>query len=134
MTIQRSPSLLFAGLWAGWLVAVYVALAHPERTTLGLVVLLAFFAIEVPATIIVMPGNARDTLSEIMTWVVRHMSKHRQPRGWNLALLAAVLLPVSWLLKRQIAYHSESEVLADLMALAVCVWLWDHFVNPDVHG
>jgi len=134
VTIQRRPSYLFATLWVVWLVTVWWALASPDRPLFGLVVLLAFFAIELPATFIRMPGNARDTLSEITTWVVRSTSHHRKLRGWNLTLVAGLILPVSWLLLRTVRHYSGSEPLALLVAAPVAVYLWDHFVNPDVHG
>lgn len=132
--IQRNPSRVFAALWVAWLVNVWVALAQPDHPSYGLIVLLAFFAIELPATALVMPGNARDTLSEIATWVVRTTSHHRRLRGWNLALIGALILPVSWLLLRSVRHYSGSEPLGLLLGGVTAVFLWDHFVNPDVHG
>lgn len=135
MTIQRAPSLLFAGLWSAWLVAVYVALANPERPRVGLVVLLVFFAIEIPAAVVTMPGNARDTLSEISTWIIAKTSKHKRfARGWNAAVLAGLILPVGWLLMRTVTYYADSEGLGIGMGALVAIFLWDHFVSPDIHG
>lgn len=135
MTIARSPSPLFAALWVGWLAAVYVALAQPEAPKVGLVVLLAFFLVELPAAVLTMPGNARDTLSEIATWVQRHTSKHTKTgRGWNAALLAGLILPVSWLLMRTVGHYSGSALLGISMGVLCAVFLHDHFLSPDIHG
>ena len=133
--IARAPHPVFASLWALWLVGVYVALTMPERTMVGLVVLLAFLLIEIPATVTRTKGNARDTLSEVTTWIFRNTSKHRVVyRGWNAALMAGLVIPVCWLLGRTVAYYSGSLVLGALMAGGVAVWLADHFISPDVHG
>ena len=133
-TIQRNPHPLFAALWAAWIVAVFVALATPARPLLGLIVLLAFFLVEIPATVLTMPGNARDTLSEIATWLVRRTSKHRRfARGWN-AVLLALILAIAWLLMRTVTYYADSEGLGIGMGALVAIFLWDHFVSPDVHG
>ena len=91
MTIQRTPSPVFAALWGTWITAVFIALANPARPLMGLLVLLAFFAVEVPATVMKGGRNARDTLSEITTWLQRKTSHHRRLRGWNLVLLALIV-------------------------------------------
>lgn len=134
MPIARKPHSLFATVWALWIVAVFVALGNPERPLLGMVVLLAFFAVEIPATVLRMPGNARDTLSEVMTWVQRHMSKHRRfARGWN-AVLLAIIVAIAWLLMRTVAHYSDSVMLGWLLGTLLAVFLWDHFMSPDQHG
>lgn len=135
MTIQRAPFVPFAIGWAAWLAAVYVALAQDERPVVGFVVLLAFFLLEIPAAVLVMPGNARDTFSEISTWLIRKTSRHRRlARGWNAALLAGLVLPVSWLLMRTVGHYSGSELLGVAMGGLCAVFLWDHLGSPDVHG
>lgn len=134
MTIQRAPSPIFAALWIAWLANVVWALLTPERPGFGLVVLLLFFAIEIPAALIVMPGNARDTLSEIATWAIRQTSKHQRfARGWNAALLA-VILCIAWLVRRTFAHYAEDGLLGTLVAGLIVVWLWDHFNDPVTHG
>lgn len=134
MTIQRNPAPLFAALWAAWLVAVFYALAKPDSPLVGLAVLMAFFAVEIPATVVTMPGNARDTLSEVTTWLVRHTSKHRRfARGWN-ALLLAPILAIVWLLFRTVAYYSGSALLAVCLAVLLATFLSDHLKDPDIHG
>lgn len=133
--IQRTPSLLFIGLWLVWLANVWFALTRDSSPLYGLAVLLLFFAVELPAAVIVMPGNARDTLSEIATWVQRKTSKHRRfARGWNAALLGGLILPVAWLLMRTVAYYAESPLLGVAMGGLCAVFLWDHFSDPVTHG
>ena len=135
MTIARSPHPLFAALWFAWLVNVFVALAQPDHPAYGLVVLLAFFAIEGPATAFRFGGNSRDTLSEIATWVVRHTSKHKRfARGWNAALLGLVIVPIAFLLGRTVNHYAETSILGPVMAGLCIVFLWDHFTDPVTHG
>jgi hypothetical protein len=133
-TIERPPHPLFAGLWLAWFAAVLVALTQPARPLVGLVVLLVFLAIEIPAAILTMPGNARDTLSEVTTWAVRHTARRRDfARGWN-ALLLIVILSIAWLLMRTVSHYADSDVLGVLFGGLTVVWLWDHFQSPDVWG
>lgn len=135
MTIQRNPDPIFTGLWLAWLVSVYVAIGIPSNAPLGLVVLVAFFAIEIPAARLVMPGNARDTLSEISTWVQRKVSHHKRfARGWNAAILAGLILPIAWLLMRTVNHYAETPILGTLMGGLCVVYLWDHFSDPVTHG
>ena len=135
MSIQRAPHPVYAGAWVVWLVAVYVALTMPERPSVGLVVLLAFFAVEIPATFMKTRGNARDTLSEIATWVIAKTSKHKRfARGWNAAVLGGLVLPVGALLMRTVAYYSESELLGIAMSVLAIVFMWDHFSDTVTHG
>lgn len=134
-TAYRNPSPVFAAIWSAWLVAVYVALTMPERPLVGLVVLLSFFTVELPAVVLTMPGNARDTLSEIATWLFSRLSKHKRPlRGWNACIVGGLVLPTCWLLMRTVGYYSESQVLAVGMAGLCCVFLLDHFQDPVTHG
>lgn len=133
MTIQRTPSPVFAALWGTWITAVFIALANPARPLMGLLVLLAFFAVEVPATVIKGGRNARDTLSEITTWLQRKTSHHRRLRGWNLVLLA-LIVAICWLFMRTVAHYSQSDILGLVLAASVGLFLWDHLVSPDVHG
>ena len=135
MSIQRAPHPVYAGAWVAWLVAVYVALTMPERPLVGLVVLLAFFLAEIPATVTKTRGNARDTLSEISTWVIAKTSKHKRfARGWNAAVLAGLVLPVGWLIMRTVAHYSESEPLGIAMATLAVTFMWDHFSDTVTHG
>lgn len=135
MPIQRTPNPLFAAMWAGWLSGVYVALALNEYPFVGLAVLLAFFAIEIPAAFLVMPGNARDTLSEVATWVQAKTSKHKRfARGWNAAFVGGLILPVAWLLMRTVEHYADSHLLGVAMGALCVVFLWDHFSGTVEHG
>ena len=134
MAIERSPNRLFASLWAAWYGAVVYALAQPDRPGLGLAVLAAFFAIELPAVFVVMPANGRDTLSEIATWLQRKISPHRNfGRGWNATLLAGIL-SVNWLVGRTVSHYTGATAFGVLVGTLGTVWLWDHWVSPDRHG
>jgi len=135
MRINRNPHLAFAAAWAVWLGCVYFALMSSETPAYGLIVLLAFFLIEIPATLYRSRANARDTLSEIATWLQRHSSKHQRfARGWNAALFAGLILPIAWLLMRTVVYYSGSLLLGVAMGAFCATFLWDHFVDPVTHG
>lgn len=135
MTIQRNPHPVFLALWLAWLLNVYVAIGRPQWSLYGLLVLLSFLAIEIPAAATKTRGNARDTLSEISTWVQKRVSHHnRFARGWNAALLAGLILPVAWLLMRTVNHYAETPILGTLMGGLCVVYLWDHFSDPVTHG
>jgi hypothetical protein len=130
--IAKLPHPIFSAAWGLWLALVLTALAMPTRPLFGLFVLLAFLPIEGLA--VVLNTGARDTLSEITTWVFRHLSKHTRPgRGWN-ALLLLVILAIAYLLGRTVAHYSGSWFLAIVMGGLTVVWLHDHFLRPDLHG
>jgi len=135
MTIQRDPHPVFAALWLAWLASVWAALARPGSPSFGLAVLLAFFAVEAPATFLRLRGNARDTLSEIATWVHARTSKHKRfARGWGAALLGGLIVPVSWLLIRTVGYYAESPLLGVVLGALAAVFMWDHFTDTVTHG
>jgi hypothetical protein len=130
--ISKLPHPVFAALWGVWLALVMTALALPTHPLFGLLVLLAFLPIEGVA--VVLDTGARDTLSEITTWVFRHLSKHERPgRGWN-ALLLIMLLVIVYLLGRTVLHYSGSRFLGLGMGGLTAVWLHDHFLRPDLHG
>lgn len=132
--IDRMPHPVFAALWLAWLANVVAALLMPGSPLYGLVVLVLFFAIEIPAALVELRGNARDTLSEIATWAIRRTSKHRRfARGWNAALLAGILM-IAGLLRRTLSYYSGEELVSTAVAALVVVFLWDHFTDPVTHG
>lgn len=132
VNIERDPDGIFAGIWLGWYSCVLYALARPDVPALGLVVLLAFLPVEVIA--MMRTNGPRDTLSEIVTWCVRQVSKHDRPlKGWN-ALLLAVVLSIAWLLGRTVEHYAGSPLLAWPMAGLVAVWLDGHWRAPHRHG
>lgn len=131
-TIERSPDGLLTGVWAGWYVGVLYALARPDEPLIGLVVLLAFLPVEVYA--LLKHDGSRDTLSELMTWLVRQVARHDRPfKGWN-ALLLAIVLTIAWLLGRTVEHYAGSALLAWPMAGLVAVWLDGHWRAPQRHG
>ena len=132
MSIERKPHGKLAVIWSVWYALVMVALAMPGRPYFGLGVLLAFLPIE--AYGVFKDTGARDTLSEITTWVFRRLSKHtRVARGWNALLLACVLM-ISYLFGRTVWYFSGSWPLAVALGGLFVVWLYDHLLRPDIHG
>lgn len=132
MTIARDPHGWFAGAWLGWLACVTYALFRPDEPLLGLVVLLAFLPIEGLA--IAWETGSRDTLSEIMTWIQNHLSKHTHVgRGWN-AMILMVILSICYLLGRTVWYYSGSWPLAIALGGLCVVFLQDHWVEVTKHG
>ena len=130
--VEKKPHPVFAALWLVWFGFVVAALAMPERTTFGLWVLLAFLPIEGVA--VALDTKARDTLSETMTWLQRKLSKHRRfARGWNALILMVVLL-ISILLARTAWTYSGSWLITSILGVLTTVWLYDHWMSPDVHG
>lgn len=130
--IERDPHGWFAGAWAGWFSCVCYALGRPDEPTLGLVVLLAFLPIEAAA--LAWDNGSRDTLSEVMTWLQRTLSRHqRAVRGWN-ALVLMVILAICYLLGRTVWYYTGAWYVAIAMAGLAVIWLHDHWISPEVHG
>lgn len=89
-----------------------------------------FLVVEITGTVYTSESQERDTLSETMTWLQRHLSKHRDvARGWNAAILAYIIVVAF------VGVSLVSDVLLRyVIALLVIVWLHDHWMNPDVHG
>lgn len=130
--IERDPHGWFAGMWTAWYACVLYSLARPDAPGVGLAVLLAFLAIEGVA--VARDTGSRDTLSEIMTWLQRHLSKHRQvARGWN-ALILMIVLTICYLLGRTVWHYSGSWPLAVGLGGLAVVWLHDHWMSPEEHG
>jgi hypothetical protein len=130
--IAKLPHPIFAAIWGVWLALVLTALAMPARPLFGLLVLLAFLPVEGIA--VALDTGARDTLSEITTWVFRHLSKHEEPgRGWN-ALLLIMVLTIAYLLGRTVMHYSGSWFLALAIGGLTVRWLHDHFLRPDING
>jgi len=132
MSIERDPHGWLSGAWAGWFASVLYALTQPDTPLLGLAVLLAFLPLE--AVGIVRRTPFRDTLSEIVTWVVRTLSKHDRPfRGWN-NLVWLIALPISYLFGRTVLHYSGSWPLAVGMGVPLLIMLHDHWLDPARHG
>lgn len=130
MSIERNPHPVFSVLWGAWgLVTIYLFIVSPTLVQ-WIVWLCSFLVIELTGVFYRSPDQERDTLSETMTYLQRSFSKHRRfARGWNAALLAVVLV-VSWVG----VYPVPNEVQRTVMGVLVAVWLYDHWMSPDIHG
>lgn len=132
MTTSRDPHGWFSGAWSGWFACVLYAIARPDEPLIGAVVLVAFLPIE--ALAVILDTGARDTLSEIMTWLQRRLSRHRVAlRGWN-ALIVTIIVLIAWLLGRTVWYYSGAWPLAVVVGGLTVIWLADHFISPHIHG
>jgi len=133
MTIQRTPHPGYAIIWTGWYANIIGALMQPEVPLYGLAVLLLFFPIELSAHAWYETETTRATLSTITTWAARKTTHHRLPLGFG-AVLAFVILTISWLLGRTVTHYAESATLGILSGLLCVAFLWPHLMDPDVHG
>ena len=130
--IARKVHPVFGIIWAAWYGCVIASLAMPTRTLFGLAVLLSFLPVELTA--VFMKTGMRDTLSETMTFLQRKFAKDRDfARGWNALFLLLTVAP-SFLLYRTALAFSGNFLLAGTFGLLTLVWLYDHWMNPDVRG
>lgn len=128
--IQRNPHPVFSVLWGLWALATIYFFVIGVDTTQWIVWASFFLVIELVGVFYTSPSDERDTLSETMTWVQRHFSKHMKfGRGWNAAILAFVLM-VAWVAMAPVENESHGTVIGILIAM----WLYDHWMEPDVHG
>lgn len=134
-TTQPAPHPMFAASWVFWYAMLgyqfFVMDTQPEAVG-GIVVLAYFFVIES----IALKVNWRWTLSAVMTWVVRYLSKHtRAFTGWNWLLVPAAVIPsmlmlrVGWVLG---AWWGVA--FAAFLAVPSAMLCHQHWLRPDVHG
>ena len=93
MELPGRPHPIFAAVWGVLLfAALIVGVIGIQYPMLALGVGLAILLVEGIA--VAQKRQARDTLSEITTWVNRKLSKHRDPlKGWNsLVFVQAVII------------------------------------------
>lgn len=132
MAIERNPHPVFSALWATWSLLTVALFVMPGRPTITEWVIWAviFLVVEITGTVYTSEAQERDTLSETMTWLQRHLSKHRDfARGWNAAILAYIVVVAF------VGVSLVSDVLLRyVIAMLLIVWLHDHWMNPDVHG
>jgi len=130
MGIQRNPHPVFSVLWGVWgLATIYLFATGPTLTPWAMW-FVYFLAVELTGVFYKGPNQERDTLSETMTYLQRSFSQHRRfGRGWNAALLAIVLM-VSWVG----VYPVPNDFQRAVMGILVAVWLYDHWMSPDIHG
>lgn len=130
--VERDPQGLFAGAWFAWYACVIYSLARPDAPELGLAVLLAFVPLEGAG--VLWKTRFRDTLSEIVTWCVKTLSKHDRPfRGWN-NIVWLVAFPIAYLVGRTALHYSGSWPLAVGLAVPLLIMLHDHWLNPAENG
>ncbi len=128
--IERNPHPIFAAIWASWGLFTIYLFVFGVTPALWIAWFLSFVVVEVVGVMYEGEGQERDTLSETMTWVQRYLSKHRLfLRGWNAAFFGFILV---------IGSVGTSLLTNRWQALAInvliVVWLYDHWMNPDVHG
>lgn len=130
MGIERNPHPVFSVVWGIWGLVTMYFFAMPPTLTQWCVWFGAFLVVELTGVFYKGPEQERDTLSETMTYLQRSFSKHRKfARGWNAALLAVVII-ISWVGVSLV----PNEFQRTLMGVLVAVWLYDHWMSPDIHG
>jgi hypothetical protein len=130
MTIDRNPHPVFSVYWAAWACFTMYLFFIPPSIQIWSLWFAAFILVELIGVLWSSPENHRDTLSETMTWVQRKLSKHRMfLRGWNAALFVVVVV-VAWVSVSQI----EDDMAQMLIGAAIGIWLYDHWMSPDIHG
>lgn len=127
---MRGPHPLFAAFWLARYFGLLAALASGNGWWV-LVASASFLPVE--AYGIAKDTGLRDTFSEIVTWVVRHLSKHERPfRGWNL-LVPIIALPdcyaILWM-----GSEAEHPLLGAGLAGMAFALLNAHWLRPDVNG
>lgn len=127
--ISRSPLPLAAAFWALWSLGG-IALLIDYSLQGWLVWFMALLGGEVLGS--AFDTGMRDTLSGIMTWVQRRVSKHRRfARGWNAVILAYILIVAT---VGVAPLRQDWPYLSIALLALVTIWLWDHWINPDLHG
>ena len=130
MTIDRNPHPVFFTFWCLWLLFTMYLWFVPPSIQIWSLWYALFIFVEIIGILWDSPADHRDTLSETMTWVQRKLSKHRMFfRGWNAALFVCVFM-VSWVAVSQLEHHQGRLPIG----IAIAVWLYDHWMSPDVHG
>lgn len=136
MSVARTPHPIYAALWGAWSVFMIVS-TFLAVGTVDVVLWATWSLIEGSAAAI--NTGMRDTQSEIVTWVHRHLAKGplaRVPyRGWNALLfipyIALIVLNVFQLFQGR-GFVTESAGV--LIAASIGVGLWEHWINPDDVG
>ena len=132
MTISRKPHPVFSFIWLGRYLGMFAAIMFGSIVWLGIFAVL-FLPVEGYA--VAKDTGQRDTLSEVWTWVIRHLSKVDRPfTGWNwlAAIFATLEAGTVWTLA---THHGllPDPVIA-VMCIGVASMLHAHWLNPDVVG
>ena len=131
MTIERNPHPWFSLYWTLWVLStIAIFITGPVAKEIWALWFTAFMLVEIVGVLWQSAEDHRDTLSETMTWVQRHLSKHRMFfRGWNAAIFVLVLI-ISWVSVSLV----EEKTAQIVIGTAIGVWLYDHWMSPDIHG
>ncbi len=131
MTIERKPSPVFAVLWLLWSFALFGSVLTDDVPRIWLFA--AFFVLEGSAVLI--KSGMRDTLSEIWTWVMRHLAKPTSgfARGWN-AMVLAYILVISYAIGDSLVSAGMPGWVATVIGGLVTIFLYDHWTDPVRHG
>lgn len=140
MSIERRPHPVFAAIWGALVLLMLVAGVIGLRGTwegwFATGVLVAIGIAEAVAVVRKGRQKLRDTLSEITTWVNRHLSKHMKPgRGWN-TLVAIQALALGRLVYVVAVFFGGAEIRPYAAAVAILLALGqhDHWMDPEGNG
>jgi hypothetical protein len=105
----------------------------PDKPWFGFIVSASFFPIE--AAGLVHHTKYRDQMSEIITWILRTLSKHEIPlRGWNNLALIIALIEGAMVYKLMAGMGGLPFWLAGPITISLVVMLHDHWLAPQRHG
>jgi hypothetical protein len=121
-------------VWSFWWLGVLYYLAVVQTQPLAALAWVGgFFPFEAVLYFV----SPRNTLSGVVTWTVRLLSKHtRVGRGWN-NLVTVIVLPIALLVEeisRALVVGPAGVALGVGLALALFIGLHDHWLNPEDHG
>jgi len=133
MTIERAPHPIYSAIWLVRFLLLLTAHMMPERPWFGFVVAMSFFPIE--AAGIFSHNGYRDQMSEIITWILRTLSKHEIAfRGWNNLALIIALIEGAMVYKLMTTMGGLPLWLAGPITISLVVMLHDHWLAPQRHG
>lgn len=133
MTIKGKPHPVFAAIWAARFLLLLYAHLRLDQPWFGFWVAFSFFPVEGAGLLLKTTG--RDQLSEIITWVLRRLSKHEIPfRGWNNLALIIALVEGTMVYKLLTGLGDWPPLLAGVLMISLVIMLHDHWLKPQVHG
>lgn len=129
---MRQPHVVFSVIWFLRYAAMMTFLIR-EDAPLLLFSAAMFFPIE--AVGVFWDTGKRDTLSEIWTWVLRNLSKHKTPAsGWNWLAVIFAVFEAGSLNYIFDFYVPAFDVFGDVMCMGLAAMLHAHWLRPDIHG
>ena len=132
--VNTRPHPIALIVWLFWWIGALYYLAVVQTQPWGaLGWIVGFFPFEAVLYFV----SFRNTLSGVVTWTVRRLSKHTNVgRGWN-NLVTVVVLPIALLVEetsRALVAGPAGVALGVGLALALFIALHDHWLNPERHG